>query len=89
MTLMAAVLGAGVLAGPATAGETPKYGGILTYMIPGGRTAKLRRPPRRDLCDGPLGSALLQRVDPSQPGKPVVNHGFRLRPVHGDAAADR
>jgi len=34
MTLMAAVLGAGVLAGPATAGETPKYGGILTYMIP-------------------------------------------------------
>jgi peptide/nickel transport system substrate-binding protein len=32
--MLTAILGAAALAGPATGGETPKYGGTLTYMIP-------------------------------------------------------
>src|SRR6516164_2421550 len=32
--MVAAMLGAAAVAGPAAAGETPKYGGTLTYMIP-------------------------------------------------------
>ena len=33
-TTLAAIFGTAALAGPAAAGEEPKYGGTLTYMIP-------------------------------------------------------
>ena len=56
---------------------------------PGRRAAELRRPPREHLRDGARGGAVLQRADPGQPGQPVLDHRFRLRSVHGDAAADR
>ncbi len=56
---------------------------------PGRRAAELRRSPRGHLCDLAGDGALLQRADPDQPGKPVIDHRLRLRSVHGDAAADR
>ena len=69
--------------------EAPKRGGTLTYMIPADAPPSFdghREGTYRDLARG---GALLQRADPDQPGKSVLDHRFRLRSVHGDAAADR
>ena len=73
---------------PGRAEETPKYGGTLSYMIPAELAAQLRRAARGDLCDDPLGGAVLQRLDQDQPQQSGVDHRHRLRPVHRDAAAD-
>ena len=83
------VLGAVVALGAtAASAETPKRGGILTYMIPAD-AAEPRWAPRDDLCDGARDGAVLQRADPRQSEQPGLDHGFRVRPVHRDAEADR
>ena len=71
------------------AAETPKRGGTLTYMIPADAPPSLRRASRRHLRDVAGDRAVLQRADPHQPGKPVIDDRFRLRSVHRDAEADR
>ena len=89
----AAMLGIALItalaATPATAEETPKHGGILTYMIPADA------PPSFDghrettyatvHSTAPFYSVLI-RLDPEQSGG---HHQVRLRPVHRDSAADR
>ncbi len=66
--LWAASLGIALLATvPGQAEEGPKYGGTLAYMIPAELAAQLRRAARGDLCDYPLGGAVLQRIDQDQP----------------------
>jgi hypothetical protein len=57
--LVAASLGAVLFVAQAGAGETPKYGGTLTYMISGGRAAEPGPSSRDHICDRPFGSALL------------------------------
>ena len=69
--------------------ETPKHGGTLTYMIPADAPPSLdgHREATYALVHAvaPFYSVLM-RVNPENP---VGHHAFRLRPVHGDADADR
>ena len=74
---------------PPASAETPKRGGTLTYMIPADAPPSFDGHRETHLRDGARGGAVLQRADPGQPGKPVLDHRLRLRSVHGDAAADR
>ena len=78
-----------IATGPASADETPKHGGTLTYMIPADA------PPSFDghrettyatvHSTAPFYSVLI-RLDPEHPGR---RHEVRLRPLHRDAEADR
>jgi peptide/nickel transport system substrate-binding protein len=63
---LAAMLG---VASPAVAGETPKYGGSLIFMIPADAPPSFDALPRGHLRDRPFGRTLLQliRVDPNNP----------------------
>jgi peptide/nickel transport system substrate-binding protein len=70
---------------PAAADENPKYGGILTYVIPADAPPSFDG--HRETTFATIHSAapfysVLIRVDPN-------NDRFRLRSVHRDAAADR
>ena len=83
---MAAMVG---FAGSAMAGETPKRGGTLTYLIPADA------PPSFDghreatyatvHAAAPFYSVLI-RVNPNEPG---LDDRFRLRSLHRNAEADR
>jgi peptide/nickel transport system substrate-binding protein len=67
---LAAALGAAVLAAPAAAGETPKYGGTLVYMIPADAPPSFDA--HRETTFATIHSAapfysVLIRVDPGNP----------------------
>ena len=78
-----------VAAAPAMADEAPKYGGILTYMIPADAPPSFDAHREGTLRDRAFGRALLQRADPSRSKQTVIDDRLRLRSVCGDAAADR
>ena len=68
--------------------EAPKRGGVLTYMIPADGGTQPGWASRDHLRRGARDGAVLQRADPCQSGQPVLDHRFRVRPVHRDAEAD-
>ena len=87
--VLAVLLGAFGFAIPALADEEPKRGGSLNYMIPADAPPSFDG--HRETTYATIHTAapfysVLIRVNPDNP---VVNHRFRLRPLHLDAAADR
>ena len=72
---LAAMLGA---AAPAVAGETPKYGGSLIFMIPADAPPSFDALPRGHLRDRPFDRTLLQRADPRRSEQPVIDDRLRL-----------
>ena len=75
-------------AAPAMADEAPKYGGILTYMIPADSPPSFDAQREETYADDPLGGAVLQCADTDQSQQSGIDYRHRLRPVHRDAAAD-
>ena len=74
---------------PAMADEAPKYGGILTYMIPADSPPSFDA--QREETYATIHSAapfysVLIRINPDNP---EIDYRHRLRSVHRDAAADR
>ena len=68
--------------GCAEAGRDPELRGS-------GRTAELGRSPRDDVRADPSVCAVLQRAHQGQSGQSVLTDGLRVRPVYGNAEADR
>ena len=88
--VLALLFGGALLAAvPARADDTPKHGGMLTYMIPADAPPSLDG--HRETTYATVHAAapfysVLIRINPDNPSS---TDRLRLRPLHRDADADR